>query len=84
MSEALERPCEETPLADCEGRVCAEYVWAYPPGIPLIVPGERVDRIFLSCCARLTRQGVRLHSTGGGMPRVLRVLPDEPNLTKGG
>ena len=38
------------------------------------VPGERVDRVFLDCCARLNRQGVRLHSTGGTMPRALRVL----------
>ena len=74
VAQALELACEEVPLGACEGRVSAEYVWAYPPGIPLIVPGERVDRVFLDCCARLNRQGVRLHSTGGTMPRALRVL----------
>ena len=79
----VELPFEEVPLAACEGRVSAEYVWAYPPGIPLIVPGERVDRVFLDCCARLNRQGVRLHSTGGTMPRALRVLTAASNLSKG-
>lgn len=83
VAQALELPCEEVPLAGCEGRVSAEYVWAYPPGIPLIVPGERVDRVFLDCCARLNRQGVRLHSTGGTMPRALRVLHPSSNPTKG-
>lgn len=83
VAQALELPFEEVPLAACEGRVSAEYVWAYPPGIPLIVPGERVDRVFLDCCARLNRQGVRLHSTGGTMPRALRVLHPSSNPTKG-
>lgn len=30
------------PLADCEGRVCAEIVMSYPPGIPILAPGELV------------------------------------------
>jgi arginine decarboxylase len=33
-----------TPVAitECAGRICAEYVIPYPPGIPLLVPGEEV------------------------------------------
>ncbi len=31
------------PLAECEGRVCAEFVMCYPPGIPLLAPGERMN-----------------------------------------
>lgn len=30
-------------LKDARGRVCAEFVWAYPPGVPIIAPGEIVD-----------------------------------------
>ena len=30
------------PLAETEGRVCSEFVMCYPPGIPLLAPGERV------------------------------------------
>ena len=25
----------------CEGRVCGEFVMCYPPGIPILAPGER-------------------------------------------
>lgn len=32
------------PLADCEGRVGAEFVVCYPPGIPVLAPGERVTK----------------------------------------
>ncbi|MFQ8928447.1 MAG: aminotransferase class I/II-fold pyridoxal phosphate-dependent enzyme [Evtepia gabavorous] len=27
-------------LYDAMGKVCGEYIWAYPPGIPLIAPGR--------------------------------------------
>ena len=29
-------------LEDCEGGVCGEFVMSYPPGIPILAPGERV------------------------------------------
>ena len=32
------------PLAESAGRICARSVLPYPPGIPLLVPGERIDR----------------------------------------
>lgn len=28
------------------GRVAAEYIWAYPPGIPLLIPGQRITEDF--------------------------------------
>ena len=33
---------ESLPLAQCQGRVCGEFVMCYPPGIPILGPGERV------------------------------------------
>lgn len=33
---------ERVKIENAVGRVCAEHVWAYPPGIPLICPGEAV------------------------------------------
>ncbi|MEG1823043.1 MAG: aminotransferase class I/II-fold pyridoxal phosphate-dependent enzyme, partial [Clostridiales bacterium] len=52
----------------------ADYVWAYPPGIPLITPGERVTQNFIDAAVNLTLQGVNLKcSMGGSLPRM-RVL----------
>ena len=28
---------------DAEGMIAAEFVFLYPPGIPLVVPGEVID-----------------------------------------
>ena len=30
------------PLDETEGRVCSEFVMCYPPGIPILAPGERI------------------------------------------
>ncbi len=32
------------PLDKCDGRVCTEFVMCYPPGIPILAPGERITR----------------------------------------
>jgi len=32
------------PLAECNGKVCTEFVMCYPPGIPILAPGERITR----------------------------------------
>ena len=34
---------ESVDLAESAGRVSKEFVFLYPPGIPLIVPGERIS-----------------------------------------
>ena len=37
---------ESLPLAQTKGRVCSEFVMCYPPGIPILAPGEMItDRI---------------------------------------
>ena len=36
-------PCEAVPLAMAEGRIAAASAGLYPPGVPLICPGERFD-----------------------------------------
>ncbi len=35
------------PLAESEGYVCTEFVMCYPPGIPILAPGERITREIL-------------------------------------
>ncbi len=33
---------ESLPLRETAGRVCSEFVMCYPPGIPILAPGERI------------------------------------------
>jgi len=32
------------PLEQSEGQICAEFVMCYPPGIPILAPGEKITR----------------------------------------
>ncbi len=36
------------PLAACKNRVCAEFVMCYPPGIPILAPGELITQDILN------------------------------------
>ncbi len=37
---------ESLPIKETKGRICSEFVMCYPPGIPILAPGEEItDRI---------------------------------------
>ncbi|MCB1906942.1 MAG: arginine/lysine/ornithine decarboxylase [Rhodocyclaceae bacterium] len=42
------REIERVPIDELEGRVTAMLVTPYPPGIPLLIPGERFNRTIVS------------------------------------
>lgn len=64
IAEAAEHAHETVALEQSAGRISGEYVYLYPPGIPIIVPGERIDTGFVS--------GVREIKARGMMPEGLR------------
>lgn len=66
-------PAEDVPAHQAAGRICAETVFAYPPGIPLIVPGEIIDGAHLLRLLDEKRSGVALHSATEGLPQRIRV-----------
>jgi len=43
LAEAWRAPRRLCPLDQADGEVAAELLCPYPPGIPLLVPGERLD-----------------------------------------
>lgn len=40
--QAFNAATETLPISECVGRVSAEIVCAYPPGIPILMPGEMI------------------------------------------
>jgi lysine decarboxylase len=43
LDKAWRAAQERLPLAEASGRLAAEPLCPYPPGIPLLIPGERID-----------------------------------------
>ncbi len=39
---------EMKPLDECEGRICGEFAMCYPPGIPILAPGELITAEIIS------------------------------------
>ena len=44
LRQALFAPVERLPLQDCLGRVAAGQLAPYPPGVPVVAPGERIGK----------------------------------------
>ena len=57
ISQAMDALNERYPLNECIGRVSAEFAYLYPPGIPLIVPGEQISGHFVKNVRRYLEQG---------------------------
>lgn len=48
---------------ECTGAVSAEYAYLYPPGIPLLVPGERVTKEIIERLQESEKSGNAVHGT---------------------
>lgn len=53
---------EQCPLNKASGRICGEYIYAYPPGVPIIVPGEVISSEIIDYIAGLRKSGVNIIS----------------------
>ena len=51
---------ETLPIAETAGRVCSEFVMCYPPGIPILAPGERITQDILDYIAFAKEKGCSL------------------------
>lgn len=61
-------------LSETVGQISLEYVRAYPPGIPLLVPGEIITQEMIDYIPWLMETGVQLHSDSGNLPQSIRTL----------
>ena len=68
---------ESLPLKDTVGRICSEFVMCYPPGIPILAPGEQITPDILSYIEYAKEKGCSM--TGPEDPDITRL-----NVLKGG
>ena len=47
------------------GRVCSEFVMCYPPGIPILAPGEQITEEIIDYIAYAQGKGMFHDRTGG-------------------
>ena len=75
--EAFYAPKESLLIEETAGRVCSEFVMCYPPGIPILAPGERITEDILRYITYAKEKGCSM--TGPEDPDILRlnVLTEE-------
>jgi lysine decarboxylase len=59
---------------DSVGRVSAEAIAGYPPGIPVLLPGERITEEVIAYLRELKRVGARLHGASDPAFRTICVM----------
>ncbi len=63
IKDALFAPWECIPIDEAVGRVCAEYAWAYPPGVPVLAPGERITKNAVAVWQNIVSSGANTVKT---------------------
>ena len=58
--EGMEGKKQRVLFSESEGLISGEYAYLYPPGIPLLTPGEKIDRQFLEQALKWKKQGLYL------------------------
>ena len=69
--DAAEKEVCTVGVKNAEGKICGEFVWAYPPGIPILIPGEKI-----SPCAVQILTHENIHSDYGNLPEKVMIIKD--------
>ena len=68
------RPKKSLPIEETAGYICSEFVMCYPPGIPILAPGERVTTKILEYIAYAKEKGCQLTGPEDAAIERLNVL----------
>ena len=74
VSEAMETESESCILEECIGRISAEFAYLYPPGIPLLTPGEQITGKFIRNIKIYTEEGLYLQGLEDYTNQSIRVV----------
>jgi lysine decarboxylase len=72
--EAFLRPGEVVAVDEAVGRVSAESIAGYPPGIPALLPGERITAEVVEYLRALAAAGARLHGASDPAFETVTIL----------
>ncbi|WP_018639856.1 aminotransferase class I/II-fold pyridoxal phosphate-dependent enzyme [Parafrankia elaeagni] len=74
--DAFFGPTEAIPPQDAAGRIAAEQLTPYPPGIPAVLPGERINDAVLHYLVSGQAAGMAIPDAADGGLATIRVMCD--------
>lgn len=72
--DAFYAASESVPLDKSAGRICSEFVMCYPPGIPVLAPGEKITAEVLTYISYAKEKGCFLTGTRDSRVDRLQVI----------
>jgi len=75
--DAFFGPAENVPVKKAAGRIAAEMITPYPPGIPAVLPGERLTEPVLRYLRTGKAAGMNLPDPSDPELETIRVLETE-------
>jgi len=72
--EAFLGPADTVAVDEAVGRVSSESIAGYPPGIPALLPGERITAEAIAYLRELRDAGARLHGASDPSFQTICVL----------
>lgn len=78
LSRAAEMEKTKVPFFESAGRLAGDFVYLYPPGIPLAAPGERITPAFLEAVQGFWAAGLSVQGIFPGPERSVAVLKCAP------
>jgi arginine/lysine/ornithine decarboxylase len=74
--DAFLAPTEIVRFKESAGRICAEVITPYPPGIPVISPGEEITQAIVEYLDLEKKAGVRMQGPYDSELRSIRVVQE--------
>jgi arginine/lysine/ornithine decarboxylase len=72
--EAFLGEAERVAVAEAVARISCESIASYPPGVPQLLPGERISAETVAYLSALAATGARLHGASDPQFRTIHVL----------
>lgn len=73
-NQAKRKKMETIPIEESCGAASGEYVYLYPPGIPLIVPGERINEACIQKIKEYWKKHLKIRGMADLEGRMIRII----------
>ena len=76
LRDVFYRAKKAVPLAQATGKICGEQVSFYPPGIPVLLPGELVTEEIIAYCRAQKELGLPVSGPADSSLQTIRIIAD--------
>ncbi|MCR5666734.1 MAG: aminotransferase class I/II-fold pyridoxal phosphate-dependent enzyme [Eubacterium sp.] len=65
---------KKVPIEESAGHISCDYLYLYPPGIPFVVPGERITQDMMTSVKELKAEGYQLEGLSDQTNKTVKVV----------